>query len=118
MSMLIVRLAVYKNINRFTLNKMEISNKDRILLVISSIPLGSTLAYGKVAEAAGMHGAARFVGNTLRNLPTESSIPWHRVVNAQNKISFPLGSPRYLRQKERLESEGWNIMGNKLKKTT
>ena len=33
-------------------------------------------------------------------------LPWHRVVNAQGKISFPEDSNGYRAQKERLEAEG------------
>jgi methylated-DNA-protein-cysteine methyltransferase-like protein len=32
--------------------------------------------------------------------------PWHRVINAQGRISFPKGSARYREQKRRLEAEG------------
>jgi methylated-DNA-protein-cysteine methyltransferase-like protein len=34
------------------------------------------------------------------------SLPWHRVVNAAGRISFPSDSSGYRQQKDRLEREG------------
>jgi methylated-DNA-protein-cysteine methyltransferase-like protein len=42
----------------------------------------------------------------LRRLPTGTRIPWHRVINAQGRISLPEGSASQLTQRERLEAEG------------
>ena len=63
-----------------------------IYLVIHSIPKGKVAAYGQVALAAGLPGNARMVGKILSRLPEGSKIPWHRVVNAAGKISFPTDS--------------------------
>ncbi|MBT1073411.1 MGMT family protein [Geobacter chapellei] len=43
--------------------------------------------YGQVARLAGIPGGARQIGYALSALPYGSAIPWHRVVNAQGKIS-------------------------------
>jgi methylated-DNA-protein-cysteine methyltransferase related protein len=69
--------------------------------------------YGGVAEKAGMARAARRVGFALRGLPATTSIPWHRVVNAQGRISLPEGSIHYDTQRGRLEREGiaFNVSG-------
>jgi methylated-DNA-protein-cysteine methyltransferase-like protein len=42
----------------------------------------------------------------LRSLPADTRIPWHRVINAQGRISLPEGSASQLTQRERLEAEG------------
>lgn len=55
---------------------------------------------------AELPGYARYVGTVLKKLPPDSRLPWHRVVNAQGRLSFKPGSSQYLRQKSLLESEG------------
>jgi methylated-DNA-protein-cysteine methyltransferase-like protein len=41
-------------------------------------------------------------------------LPWHRVINAQGKISFPEDSSGYRRQKELLEGEGVVFLKGKI----
>ncbi|UZW76787.1 MGMT family protein [Alkalimarinus sediminis] len=77
-----------------------------ILAVISQIPFGCATSYGEVAKKAGLPGYARYVGYILRNLPEQTRIPWHRVMNAQGAISFPSNSEKYQQQRARLEAEG------------
>lgn len=74
--------------------------------VIQAIPHGKVATYGQVAKLAGLPGLARFVGATLKQLPDGSKLPWHRIVNAQGRISFPELSERYTVQLELLTSEG------------
>lgn len=88
---------------------MEHSSDDintRIWQVIALIPEGKVTTYGDVARQAGLPGGARRVGSALRNLPKDTKIPWHRVINAQGKISLPPESRSSYVQRERLESEG------------
>jgi len=54
------------------------------------------------------------VGNVLKKLPPDSTIPWHRVLNSQGKLSFPEGSEPWLRQKQRLELEGILFLNGKI----
>mgnify|MGYP001815269194 FL=1 len=74
--------------------------------VVEGIPRGHVLTYGEVARLAGMSRAARRVGQAMRKAPRGRKLPWHRVVNAQGRISFPADSAGYQRQKRRLEEEG------------
>ena len=80
--------------------------RQRIWQVIAAIPEGCVTTYGQVAELAGLGRGARQVGRTLSQLPPGSSIPWHRVINAQGKISLPPGSQGHELQRQRLEAEG------------
>ncbi len=82
--------------------------------IVAAIPKGKVSTYGQIAKSAGYPTHARYVGSTLRNLPNNSKLPWHRVVNAQGKISFPPGSEAYNRQKSLLESEGIVFIDKKL----
>jgi len=84
----------------------------RIWQVVSLIPKGKLATYGDVARQAGMPGAARRVGLALRNLPPETRIPWHRVINAQGRISLPAGSASQYRQRQRLQDEGLSFRPN------
>jgi len=74
--------------------------------VVGEIPPGHVLTYGEVARLAGLPGAARRVSQALRRAPRRMNLPWHRVINAQGRISFPEDSSGWIAQKERLEGEG------------
>jgi methylated-DNA-protein-cysteine methyltransferase-like protein len=82
--------------------------------VVAGIPRGHVLTYGEVARLAGMSGAARRVSQALRRAPRGMKLPWHRVVNAQGKISIPADSPGYREQKDRLEQEGVVFLKGKI----
>lgn len=83
--------------------------------IVAAIPEGKVMTYGKVAQQAGYPSHSRYVGSTLKNLPKDTRLPWHRVINSQGKISFPENSDGYLRQKERLEKEGIIFTGGKIR---
>lgn len=82
------------------------SADERIWQVVANIPEGRVTTYSEVARQAGMPGAARRVGAVLRALPRHSSLPWHRVVNAQGKLSLTPDTAAGRRQRQRLEAEG------------
>ncbi|WP_432460560.1 MGMT family protein [Agarivorans sp. QJM3NY_25] len=79
---------------------------EKFWLVIAHIPSGKVATYGGVAAMAGYPRMARAVGRCLKQLPEGSSLPWHRVINAQGLISFPEGSAKYQKQRQRLQEEG------------
>ena len=83
---------------------------ERIYSIVAHIPRGSVCTYGWVAERAGFPRHARLVGHALRVLPDGRDVPWHRVINAQGRISFPRGSPPYAEQRRRLEEEGVRLI--------
>jgi methylated-DNA-protein-cysteine methyltransferase-like protein len=85
----------------------------RIWQVVALIPSGRVATYGDVASKAGLPGAARRVGRALKNLPADTRIPWHRVVNAQGRLSLPDRSASQYTQRERLQSEGIVFRGNR-----
>ena len=88
--------------------------KAAILQQLASIPFGKACSYGYLAKAAGLPGYARQVGNIMKSLPHNTQLPWHRIVNSQRKISFPIGSEAYLEQRRRLEAEGIEFKGEKI----
>jgi len=84
----------------------ETGINQRIWQVVTAIPPGKVATYGVVARESGLARAARRVGYALRGLPSDTRIPWHRVVNAKGCISFPEGTQSHRTQRERLEKEG------------
>ncbi len=90
------------------------SDHQRILQTIHAIPCGQVATYGLVAKLSGLPGKARYVGYILKSLPEGSAIPWHRVINAQGRISFPVDTEAYREQKQRLLSENIIFKNNKV----
>jgi methylated-DNA-protein-cysteine methyltransferase-like protein len=89
-------------------------SQQAILQTLANIPAAKVCTYGDIAKLSGNHGKARYVGHILRNLPSDSSIPWHRVINSQGKISFPTHTTQFQQQKERLEIEGIRVISGKI----
>ena len=75
----------------------------RVYVLARRIPRGRVTTYGAIARALGMPRGARTVGWALSACPAD--VPWHRVVNAQGKISWrPSGG--CILQRRLLRSEG------------
>jgi methylated-DNA-protein-cysteine methyltransferase-like protein len=79
--------------------------KEKIYAVIERIPPGKVATYGQVAALAGLPRQARRVGHALKVQPEGSSLPWHRVINAQGGISdrgmgWEAGYQRHLLEEE------------------
>ena len=62
----------------------------RVWSAVARIPAGQLATYGQIADLIGAWGCARQVGWALRRLKLPSDVPWHRVVNAQGRISMSL----------------------------
>lgn len=78
----------------------------RIYDVVRRIPRGRVATYGQVALLAALPGYARQVGYALHALPEGSRVPWHRVVNAEGRVS-PRADPGWADvQQQMLEGEG------------
>jgi methylated-DNA-protein-cysteine methyltransferase-like protein len=54
-----------------------------VLRVLHALQPGQVVTYGEVATEAGYPGAARAVGNLLRDVP---DVPWWRVVAANGRV--------------------------------
>lgn len=59
---------------------------ERVYEVVRQIPPGRVATYGQIARLLGEPHAARTVGWAMR-ASTDPTVPWHRVVNAQGRIS-------------------------------
>lgn len=58
----------------------------RVYEVARTIPPGTTLSYGGIAEKLGAHGAARAVGQALGRNPFAIVVPCHRVLASGGKV--------------------------------
>jgi methylated-DNA-protein-cysteine methyltransferase related protein len=84
----------------------------RVWEMTQQIPPGKVATYGQIAAWVGAPAGVseqdyrafgpRWVGGAMAACP--DGIPWHRVINAQGKISLRGGSETH--QRELLESEG------------
>ena len=75
----------------------------RVYDLVRRIPRGRITSYSAIARALGVPAGARTVGWALSACPDD--VPWHRVVNAQGRISWrSTGGPAL--QRTRLRREG------------
>jgi methylated-DNA-protein-cysteine methyltransferase-like protein len=77
--------------------------QQRIYLVVRQIPAGKVSTYGDIAAIVG-DCTARMVGYAMA--AASGDLPWHRVINAQGKISPRSDGGGEQIQRARLEDEG------------
>ncbi|MGW3467227.1 MGMT family protein [Saccharopolyspora sp. NPDC000995] len=78
---------------------MDEETVEQVRAVVASIPPGSVLSYGDVAELAGLR-SARLVGRILAE--DGGDLPWHRVLRSNGTVADHLRR----RQLELLRAEG------------
>ena len=83
----------------------------RVLSVVRRIPAGRVATYGDVAERAGSPGAARAVGNIMKDC-RRPDVPCHRVVAALGKLGGYGGSEALKRSL--LLAEGVTVSGARI----
>ena len=79
---------------------------EKVYQIVKSIPYGSVMSYGDVAELLGNRKMSRQVGWALHVNPDPENIPCYRVVNRFGKVSKAFAFGGENRQKELLEKEG------------
>jgi methylated-DNA-protein-cysteine methyltransferase related protein len=87
----------------------KLSAHINILAVVRRIPAGRVATYGQIATLAGFARQPRLAGYALRHAPHD--VPWHRVINAQGRISLRAQSDSVRRQRKLLEVEGVRFDG-------
>ncbi|MGI8867955.1 MAG: MGMT family protein [Mycobacteriales bacterium] len=80
---------------------------ERVLTLVESIPAGSVLSYGDVAELLGSR-APRMVGQVMAR--HGAGVPWHRVLRADGTPAPALAA----RQLSLLRAEGVPIRGGRV----
>ncbi len=105
--------------NANNVNKLIKPQYMQIWQTVQLIPQGKVACYGQIADLAGLPGRARLVGKALGKVPEFGwqgrEVPWYRVLNSQGKISFPVGSEYFEKQKQLLQDEQVLIIGSRVK---
>ncbi|HQW81345.1 MAG TPA: MGMT family protein [Pseudomonadota bacterium] len=83
-----------------------------IFAIVRRIPSGRVTSYGEVAARAGLKGRARMVGRVLGDAPDDAPVPWFRVLKADGRIAFPIGSDAFKEQVQCLRKEGVRVATN------
>ena len=74
--------------------------------MLEQVPSGTVASYGQIAKLAGVPRNSRQVGTILRKLPSNSGLPWFRIVNSKGEISGRGKPDTESFQRETLEAEG------------
>jgi methylated-DNA-protein-cysteine methyltransferase-like protein len=80
--------------------------KQRVELLVSTIPEGKVMTYGQIAAICGQPRAARIVGGIAHF--GNPALPWHRVVNRYGGLASGYPGGRQA-QKIHLEGEGITV---------
>ena len=81
---------------------------------LAQIPPGYVVTYGQLAKLIGRPNGARWVGRQLGRLPSGSTLPWHRVLNARGCSSLPLDKGGSNQQLRLLQGEGVLVVGGRV----
>lgn len=84
--------------------------KDKVYDYLLTIPKGKVVTYKQIAEYLGNAKLSRVVGNILHNNPDEYKYPCYKVVNSKGKLSEHFAFGGIEGQKEKLESEGIEVV--------
>ncbi len=84
----------------------------KVLSTVRRIPAGRVSTYGDVAELAGRPGAARAVGNIMRDC-TARDVPCHRVIAAAGRLGGYGGATALKRAL--LQAEGIVVRGERIR---
>ena len=78
---------------------------EQIYNVVRKIPSGKVATYGQIAKIVDRC-TARMVGYAMAGLPSNTDVPWQRVINHKGEISPRARGDGSLRQRKLLEAEG------------
>ena len=77
----------------------------KIYTVVGRIPRGRVATYGQIAGMVDRC-TARMVGYAMAAVPSDTDVPWHRVINSQGKVSPRSAGDGSMHQRLLLEAEG------------
>ena len=78
-----------------------------LYVTLSNVPEGPVITYGDLSRLSGRPTGARWAGRVLSQLPSNTTLPWHRVVNSKGEITCPNRDIA----KKKLLSEGVIVRG-------
>lgn len=80
--------------------------------IVVTIPKGSVITYGMIAEMLGSPRSSRIVGYAMHHAPSERNLPCHRVVNKAGSMSPEALFGGEGGQRKLLEKEGITFKTN------
>ena len=92
---------------------MDPSFRDAVYQIVAAIPPGTVSSYGAVARQAGFPRHARIVGRLMSQLPTDTRLPWHRVLRGDGRVALA-GTPAGEQQIQRLLDENVTVLGDRV----
>lgn len=88
--------------------------KEKVYKICRSIPKGKVATYGQLAKLAGSPKAARAVGVFMKNNPNAPTVPCHRVVASDGKLTGYSGGGGIAQKKKMLLDEGVCFKNNRV----
>ena len=88
--------------------------KQKVYDLLTTIPHGCVVTYGRLAEMLGNPRLARAVGNALHHNPDGDRYPCYKVVNGKGELSYAYAFGGIEAQKSRLEAEGIAVVDGKV----
>ncbi len=91
-----------------------LSNKAKVLAVVSRIPPQKVLCFGQISHLVGL--PPRVVGWILSGLSLAecATVPWYRVVAKNGFISALKLGAKGIQQKLQLQAEGYSLQGDRV----
>ena len=87
---------------------------EKVYAIVKKIPRGQVATYGQIAKAAGSPGAARAVGMSMKNNPDLKTIPCHRVVASDGKLTGYSAYEGIKTKRTMLTAEGVKFAGDRV----
>lgn len=89
-------------------------DKNKLYMLLTKIPRGKVITYGRAAEILGNKLWARAVGNALHKNPDGEKYPCYKVVNGKGELSQAYAFGGIDAQKRRLQSDGITVVNNRV----
>ncbi len=93
---------------------MKMNLNQQVYNILTTIPCGRVVTYGRLAEMLGNRRWARAVGNALHQNPDGDRYPCYKVVNSKGALSTAYAFGGIAEQKRRLEAEGIAVVDGKV----
>lgn len=86
----------------------------KVIELIKSVPKGKVATYGLIADLAGNARGSRGVGWLLHSSTRKHKLPWQRIIKSSGRLSFPVGSANFIKQRDKLEAEGIVVVNGRV----
>lgn len=92
--------------------------REKVYSIAKQIPQGKVVTYGQLARLAGSPRAARAVGMCMKTNPDMKTIPCHRVVASDGRLTGYSAGEGVTTKKQILLKEGVSFVNDRVNLTT